>query len=106
MIVVSDHSLFAMISFTGMQYPSMPMQPPPPTSMAQPPASMVPGGQPPPPMTYGMAAPTQPSSEPTSVTSSFNMASMGATLPHGQQPPVYQTAPQQVMTNYICVLKN
>ena len=94
-----------MISFIGMQYPSMPMQPPPPTSMAQPPASMVPGGQPPPPMTYGMAAPTQPSSEPTSVTSSFNMASMGATLPHGQQPPVYQTAPQQVMTNYICAFK-
>ena len=81
----------------------MPMQPPPPTSMAQPPASMVPGGQPPPPMTYGMAAPTQPSSEPTSVTSSFNMASMGASLPHpGQQPPVYQTAPQQVMINYNC----
>ena len=63
----------------------MPMQPPPPsTTMAQPPNSMVQsaGG---PPMSYGMTgpAPTQSTTEDaTAVTSTYNMAPMGAALPH------------------------
>ena len=86
-----------------MQYQSMPMQPPPPAAgtMAQPPNSMVaPTG---PQMAYGMPPPpggaTPSTTEATSAPSTtFNMASMGATLPHpgGQQPPVYQTAPQGI----------
>lgn len=84
----------------GMQYQSMPMQPPPPAAgtMAQPPNSMVaPTG---PQMAYGMPPPgsaTPSTTEATGVPSTtFNMASMGAALTHpgGQQPPVYQTAPQ------------
>merc|ERR1719420_913685 len=63
--------------------------------MTQPPNSMVapPGPQ----MSYGMPPGTSSTTDANSVPSTtFNMASMGATLPHpgGQQPPVFQTAPQ------------
>ena len=78
----------------------MPMQPPPSAAgtMTQPPNSMV--GPPGPQMAYGMPPPVSGTSSTTDANSvpstTFNMASMGATLPHpgGQQPPVFQTAPQ------------
>ena len=90
-----------------MQYQSMPMQPPPSAAgtMTQPPNSMV--GPPGPQMAYGMPPPVSGTSSSTDANSvpstTFNMASMGATLPHpgGQQPPVFQTAPQGKYHNFL-----